>query len=471
MKTTSKRAAVLYALVLFFVFGLAFFCGSLVKNANAWAMKPNNQHLFVGGELRNAGTIYDATGAVLVETKDGKRTYNGDSTIRKATLHLLGDTAGIISAGLQTTYKDELVGYNFINGVYSMNGESLGNDLHLTIHADLCATALKALGSNKGTVGVYNYKTGEILCMVSSPTYDPENKPGDIDTDTTGKYDGIYLNRFLNGVYTPGSTFKIVTAAAALEYLPDIQSQTFTCTGTYETAGGTIICNAKNGHGKQTFQQALNNSCNVAFAQIGIEIGKENMNKEAQKLGFKTLSSTPAQLKMDRMTATQSTFDVSNTTNADLGWASIGQYSDLVNPFHELVLMGAIAGGGTPVLPYLVSGVESPSGALTQRGKAQKGAQYLSSSIASELSDLMRSNVVNSYGDSNFPNMELCAKTGTAEVGGDKEDHAWFVGFSRNADTPLAFVVVVENGGSGRGVAMPVARTVMREACKLVQGK
>ena len=177
MKTTSKRAVALYALVVFFVLGLAFFCGSLVTNADNWAMQSINKHLFVGGELENAGTIYDADGTILVESKDGQRVYNGDASIRRATLHLLGDTAGIISSGLQTTYKDELVGYNFINGVYSMDGSSIGNDLHLTIDADLCATALRALGGNKGTVGVYNYKTGEVLCMVSSPTYDPEDKP------------------------------------------------------------------------------------------------------------------------------------------------------------------------------------------------------------------------------------------------------------------------------------------------------
>lgn len=471
MKTTSKRAVALYALVVFFVLGLAFFCGSLVTNADNWAMQSINKHLFVGGELENAGTIYDADGTILVESKDGQRVYNGDASIRRATLHLLGDTAGIISSGLQTTYKDELVGYNFINGVYSMDGSSIGNDLHLTIDADLCATALRALGGNKGTVGVYNYKTGEVLCMVSSPTYDPEDKPDDIDTDDSGKYDGIYLNRFMNGVYTPGSTFKLITAAAALEYLPDIWDQTFTCTGEYETSGGTIICNARSGHGRQTFEEALNNSCNVAFAQIGIEIGAENMNREAEKLGFKTAESTPDTLYMDRIAASQSAFDVSKATNADLGWASIGQYSDLVNPYHELILMGAIANGGTPIMPYIVSGVETPSGIMKQRGSAQEGRTYLSSEVANELSDLMRSNVVNSYGDGNFPDMELCAKTGTAEVGGDKEDHAWFVGFSRNEETPLAFVVVVENGGSGRGVAMPVARTVMRAACERVRGE
>lgn len=471
MKTTSKRAVAIYALVIFFVLGLAFYCGSLVTHANEWAMTPINEHLFVGGELENAGTIYDANGTALVESRDGERVYNSDQTIRRATLHLLGDKAGIISAGIQTTYKDELVGYDFINGVYSVDGSSTGNNIHLTIDADLCATALRALGNRKGTIGVYNYKTGEILCMVSSPTYDPENKPDDIESDTTGKYDGIYLNRFLNGVYTPGSTFKIVTAAAALEYIPDIESRTFTCNGQYETYGGTIICNAKNGHGKQTFEEALNNSCNVAFAQIGIEVGADNMNAEAAKLGFKTKTSTPDPLKMDRMNISQSTFDVSGTTNADLGWASIGQYSDLVNPYHELLLMGAIANGGTPVIPYVVSGIETPSGLMTQRGQAKLGETYFSSEIANKLSDLMRSNVTNSYGDGNFRGMELCAKTGTAEVGDDKESHAWFVGFSRNQETPLAFVVVVENGGSGRGVALPVARTVMNEACEIVRNR
>lgn len=471
MKTTSKRAAAIYALVIFFVLGLAFYCGSLVQNANKWAMMPINEHLFVGGELENAGAIYDANGTALVESRDGERVYNDNADIRRATLHLLGDKAGIIAAGIQTTYKDELVGYDFVNGVYSVDGSSTGNNIHLTIDADLCATALDALGGNKGTIGVYNYKTGEILCMVSSPTYDPENKPDDIESDTSGKYEGVYLNRFLNGVYTPGSTFKLITAAAALENIPDIESRTFTCTGEYETSGGTIICNARNGHGTQTFEEALNHSCNVAFAQIGIEVGAEKMNEVAARLGFQTADSVPEPFKMDRMTISRSTFDVTDTTKADLGWASIGQYSTLVNPYHELVLMGAIANGGTPVLPYVVSGVETASGVMTQRGQAELGQTYFSSDIASQLSDLMRSNVVNSYGDGNFSGMELCAKTGTAELGEGQKSHAWFVGFSRDEETPLAFVVVVENGGGGRAVAMPVAQTVMDAACEVVRDR
>ena len=100
MKTTSKRAVALYALVVFFVLGLAFFCGSLVTNADNWAMQSINKHLFVGGELENAGTIYDADGTILVESKDGQRVYNGDASIRRATLHLLGDTAGPLSSPL-----------------------------------------------------------------------------------------------------------------------------------------------------------------------------------------------------------------------------------------------------------------------------------------------------------------------------------------------------------------------------------
>lgn len=468
MKTTSRRAAVLYALAAFFLAGLIFFFVSVATHADDWAMNPANKHLFVGGELEAAGEIRDAKGTVLAKTEDGKRVFHSDAAIRKATLHLVGDTAGIISSGIHTTYKDELVGYNFVNGVYSMDGAGSGNHILLTIDANVCKTALNALDGRKGTVGVYNYKTGEILCMVSAPTYDVTNKPKDIETDESGKYDGIYMNRFLTGVYTPGSTFKIITAAAAIETIPDIGSRTFVCTGEYKTADGIIKCNGV--HGRQSFEKALNNSCNAAFAQIGIEAGAEALTKTAAQLGFKTSVASDSQMKMGRMTIAQSKFDVSSANTADIGWASIGQYSDLVNPYHELMILGAIANGGTPVLPYVVSGVEGPGGFVSQKGSVTLGKSYFTNSTANKLTDLLRSNVVNAYGDSNFRNLEACGKTGTAEVGEGKEDHAWFVGFLKNKSYPLAFVVVVENGGSGRGQALPVAKKVIAAACESLDG-
>ena len=154
MKTMSRRAWVLYALVLAFLAGLCILFYTFYTNADDWAMKKANRHLYTSGTLTTAGTITDETGAVLAETVDGKRTYNDDKTIRTATLHVVGDSEGYIATGVQTSYKDEITGYNFVDGIYDIKKYGKGNDLQLTINAELCATAYKALGKNKGTVEI-----------------------------------------------------------------------------------------------------------------------------------------------------------------------------------------------------------------------------------------------------------------------------------------------------------------------------
>jgi peptidoglycan glycosyltransferase len=151
----------------------------------------------------------------------------------------------------------------------------------------------------------------------------------------------------------------------------------------------------------------------------------------------------------DNVTAVSS-YQVSTSDGEEsLAWSGIGQYTDTVNPVHMMILMGAIAKGGTPVLPYTIVGTT-----------ATKGSQLLSSDVAKTLQSMMRDNVTNGYGDSMFPGMEVCAKTGTAEVEGE-EDTGWIVGFSQNKDTPYAFAVVVEEGGYGRTSAGYIASSLM----------
>lgn len=456
MRITSKRALAIYALIGAFLVGVVFLIGGFVLNGETWALKRFNQHLFTGGSLTSAGTIYDTNGTILAQTKNGERVFNDSSRIRKATLHMVGDTAGYISTGIHSIFRSELTGYNLIDGVHRLKEDGEGNNITLTLNADVCATALDALGGRKGTVGVYNYKTGEILCMVSSPTYDPERKPTDIDTDKTGKYDGIYLNRFLSGVYTPGSTFKIVTAISAIDNIPDIFTQKFTCKGKMQTNGGVIYCNEKSGHGTLTFEQALNKSCNIAFAQIALQLGAEKLTATAEQLGFNQA------MQMDGINIAISKFDLSGADERGIGQAGLGQHTTLVNPYHMLTIMGAIANGGTPVTPYVVKSITTPGGLTLKKGSANTGKAYLSASTASKMVELMRSNTIHFYGDSRFPSgMQICGKTGTGEVGGDKAPHAWFVGFSQNPATPYAFVVVVENGGSGYQQAIPIANKVL----------
>ena len=455
MNNTTRRAYVLYIVIIAFLAGLIYMFAQFYINGDKWASNVVNRHIYVSGTLASAGAVYDRDGTALVYSDDGVRIYNSDKTVRKATLHAVGDNSSFISTGVQYIYSSKLSGYDFLNGVFNLKKYGKGNDINLTLDSDVCKTAYNAMDGRKGTVAAFNYKTGEIICMVSTPAYDPENKPSDMDNKE--EYEGVYLNRFLSGLYTPGSTFKVVTAVSAIENIPDIYSRKFTCTGEYATGDGTVICNGV--HGEQTFEEALNNSCNSAFAQITLELGRDKLTATANELGFNN------EEKMDKINLATSRFDVSKTDKVDLGWAGIGQYTTLVNPCHMLTLMGAIANGGEAVKPYFVNDMVNPNGKSTQIGTTQLSSKItLNSDIAKQLRKMMRSNVVNHYGDSTFPGLKMCGKTGTAELD-TGESHSWFVGFSIREDCPYAIVCVVENSGSGLAAAGPVVNKVMQKIC------
>lgn len=450
MKNTTKRAYVLFALVAAFFVGLCFMAYSFIANGDDWASSRLNEHIYKYRQLSTAGTVYDCNGEILVKTENGERVYNEDRTTRLATLHVVGDSQGYISTGVQSIYRSHLIGYSFVDGVYSAVKKNKGNDLTLTIDASVCATAYEALGGNKGTICAYNYKTGEVICMVSAPSYDPENKPDDIETDTSGKYDGIYLNRFLSGVFTPGSTFKVVTAVCALENMPKVGKMTFNCTGKYKCENGQyVICNGV--HGKISFERALNVSCNSAFAYLANRLGSEKLTETAKQLGFGT------SFKISGSNTAKSFFDVSGATKLDLGWAGIGQYTTLANPCHMLMIVGAIANSGEAVTPYVV---KTQTSIFSQNGVVSKNIT-LNAQTAAKMKKLLRSNVENYYGDSRFPGLEFCGKTGSAEVEG-ATSHAWFYGFSADESFPVAIVVCLENGGTGYYDAIPAANKVLQ---------
>lgn len=451
MRNTTKRANILFALVAAFFGGLVFMAVSFALNADAWASSRLNEHIYKYRQLATAGTIFDRDNKVLAETKDGERVYAEDYTTRLATLHVVGDSQGYISTGVQTVFRPHLIGYNFVDGVYSTVKKGKGNDLTLTIDSAVSAAAYNALNGNKGTIAVYNYKTGAVVCEVSSPSFDPENKPTDIDTDTSGKYDGVYLNRFLSGVFTPGSTFKVVTAACAIENLPNVYKMTFNCTGKYKCGKNQyVICNGI--HGKLSFERALNVSCNSAFAYLATKLGAEKMTATAKQLGF------GSSVKVSGANTAKSYIDLSSTAKIDLGWAGIGQYTTLANPCHMLMLAGAIANGGQAVIPYVV---ETQTTLLPKTGASVSKSITLSAETAKKLKKLLRSNVENYYGDSSFPGLKMCGKTGSAEVEG-KKSHAWFYGFSSDSSFPYAIVVCLENGGIGYNDAIPAANKVLQ---------
>lgn len=433
--------------------GLLFFVWEYATEAEDWVSFSGSPHLYNSSNI-GCGTITDRSGNVLLDISQG-RTYSENGNTRKSTLHWLGDRKGYISASTVSTYAASMVGYDRINGVYNASGE--GGNARLTLSEKVQNAALEAMGNRKGTVGVYNYKTGEILCALTTPTYDPENEP-DIANDTTGAYDGVYLNRFLQSAYVPGSIFKIVTLSAALDCVPGIEDMTFTCRGKIEYGTEAVTC--EKAHGTQSLKQAFANSCNCAFAQIAEKVGKNNMVKYVKQF------QVTQKLSFDGSTTAAGNYDISNTALVSFAWSCIGQHSDLVNPARYMTFMGAVAGRGVAAEPYLMD-IVTNGGDTTYEAKTKKTDRIMPESVADTVAEYMRNNVKTVYGDGNFGGLPVCAKSGTSQLGGGQKSNAMFAGFVDSEQYPLAFIVVVENGGYGSHTCVPVISKVL-SACKTV---
>lgn len=450
MNRVASRAVIVVLLALLLVAGLGFFVAEYVTEAKDWVMFPGSPHVYSGGNM-GCGSVVDREGVTLLDMDNG-RTYASSEALRKATVHWLGDRYGSISAPALPAHAAELVGFDLLNGVYAY-GDTSGT-AKLTLSGTVQTAALDAMGDKKGTVAVYNYETGAILCAVTTPSYDPDNVP-DVENDDSGRYEGMYVNRFTQSVYVPGSIFKIVTLAAALEEFPDAVDMTFSCSGTLALDGGNITC--EYAHGSQSLKEAFRNSCNCAFAELALQIGAEKMEKYVDAFGIND------RLTFDGIETAAGNFQTVGAAQIDLGWSGVGQYHDQVNPCAFLNFVGAIAGGGRGAQPYVVENV-LVGNTRTYTAKTQMGETVLSRSTAQTIEEYMRNNVENKYGDSNFPGLAVCAKTGTAEVGGDKKPNAMLAGFVADAEYPLAFIVCVEDGGYGAQVCLPIASRVL-EAC------
>ncbi len=460
MKNTRSRSIVLTLLSLAFLFGIGLFVYRFTTSANLWALSPINKH-FSGANLMAGGDILDRNDVVLAHSKDGKRVYHKDEAIRKAVLHTVGDDAAHIATSVQNLFRDELCGYSIVFGTGAPDFLKQSKNIRVTIASELCKAALTALGGHKGAVCVYNYKTGEILCMVSTPTFDPYY-PDVVSNDKTGQYEGAYINRVVSASYAPGSVFKLVTSAAGLTFLDDIEHKTYSCQQVETVSGKKITCMGT--HGEIGLKNAMMRSCNIYFANLAIDLGKSSMMKTASAMGFNRSFS------FDRIETKKSVYDVHDADSCNLGWSGVGQHTDLLNPMHSVILMGAIANAGNAVLPHIIGDIFY-SGAIKpdDNGVFDKSAatkSLLSEPVASKLKEMMRYNVTANYGDSMFPGLNVCAKTGTAEVGDGKEPHGWMVGFAANEKAPLAFSVIVENSGYGSKTAGPIASRVMDLAAK-----
>ena len=274
--------------------------------------------------------------------------------------------------------------------------------------------------------------------MTSTPSFDPADPPKAKDAAS-----GTFMNKFLSGNITPGSIFKLVTAAAAIEVIPqnELSSFSFNCDGVHKIHGEKIRCTGA--HGTVDFAGALAKSCNGAFAELSRKIGPRKLEEYTEKCGLET------SYNINGVYNTKGSFEFPGNADFNLAWAGIGQWKDYLNPCSMLVYMGAIARDGISVKPKILATSRNPV----------KTKRMIERKTAYRLRKMMRNNVIKTYGESNFPGLRIYAKSGTAEVEG-KKPNAWFAGFIKNK--PYAFIVCVENSGFGSEVAAPVANTVLQ---------
>lgn len=437
MRKLERRAILCMILAAFLFVGLCIFVYRFTTKGADWATYYFNDHIYSNGHLAT-GRIYDVNGTLLAGNKNGKIKYYKDEETRRATAHAVGDADGAVATSAQTAFREQLVGYNILTGTYSVTGK--GNDITLTVDKDICLEAYEAMAGRNGCVGVYNYETGEIICMVSTPSFDPKDPPSMKKAES-----GTFMNKFLIGTMTPGSIFKLVTSAAAIENYEDLDDWSYDCDGYKQYGEQSITCTGAHGH--VDFTSALSNSCNCGFADLTEEIGGKTMRKYVKKLGLTT------SYDIDGVHNAEGSFDLPKNDDLSLAWAGIGQWKDQLNPCSMLVYMGAIARDGRSVVPKLIhSNLEIP----------KETDRMIEKETAERLQKMMKNNVEEEYGSYNFPGLEIYAKTGTAEVG-NGESNAWFSGFIKNPDYPYAFIVCVEKGGVGLQVAAPIANQVLQK--------
>lgn len=380
--------------------------------------------------------------------------------------------------GLEHSQNSYLTGtadeVEIVNLIDMLTGkEKRGADLKLTINPKVQRTALGELQKlgKSGAVVVLEVQTGAVVAMVSNPTYD-SNQLADNWQQLNSDPNAPLFNRATQGLYTPGSAFKLITTAAALE------SGSFTPQSRFRDDKGEIVIDGFTVHnyrpepfGEHSLQEALSQSINTTFAQIGDQLGEKIIVDYMQKFGF--YEKPPLDLPADEIMASGRYGDGELLSPGDsmdrvqVASMAFGQEQLLVTPLQMALVAQSIANGGKMMKPYSVESVADYNGTIVKQAKPGVWKTPIEPGTASDLKDMMVKVVNEGTGSkTKTSKVQMAAKTGTAEVTG-RGPNAWFMGFAPADNPKYAIAVVVEDSDSGGGLAGPVMRETMLSALGL----
>jgi peptidoglycan glycosyltransferase len=376
-----------------------------------------------------------------------------------------------IEDGILTGNSDQL----FFDRTMAMftGDKKKGGNVVTTLNGAAQKAAFDGLGDKKGAVAAIDPKTGKILALASTPSYDPSSFAGYSGEDEKAwlalerDKDKPKLNRALREVYPPGSTFKVLTAAAALEHgkIDDINAPTDTPDPYILPNTRTPMVNHANGCKNATLNRAMEVSCNSVFAKLGDDVGRDKMVETAEKFGFNAEQFTPI-----RSAASVYDKKMDRPGNA---LSSIGQFNTATTPLQMAMVTAAIANDGKLMKPYMIDHLESPNLDIIERNDPEEMSRPLSQKNAQLLQQMMENVVENGTGSNAAigDGIKVGGKTGTAQHGenNSKNPYAWFISYAKtDAGSPVAVAVIVEDSNasrddiSGGGLAAPIAKAVMK---------
>lgn len=408
------------------------------------------------------GDILSRDGDVLATTvSDDDGGYFRNYPYRNTFAHIVGySTHGVLGIESMENFTLLTCDGNIVTRISNdlAGHKNHGDNVITTLDTRMQEAAYDAMDDRRGAVVAMDVRTGEILCVVSKPDFDPNEVIGRWDRLNEDSENSPLLNRAFLGSYPPGSTFKIVTA---LEYLKEhggnVSDYGFECKGSFEYKGSIINCYNEQSHGWVNFDDSFARSCNSSFANISSQLNKRKFRDTLEELMFNNKLPLPFKYSM-----AYSDIGKDSTTD-ELLQTGIGQGRTLISPVHMLMITAAIANDGVLMRPYVVSEIQNPDGGTISRTRNREYGRLIAGDNAEALRKMMRQVVVNGTARRVFDTegYKISGKTGSAEYSSNKAlSHAWFTGFAGKDDPEIAVTVIVEGGGSGGAVAAPIAQRV-----------
>ncbi len=454
-------AVIAYSFLTMFVCLMGYFTWFQFVESEKFINSPYNkrQDLFVRRVVR--GEIYSADGQVLADTvTDGE----GNETRRYPYGRIFSHVVGYSEhgrSGIESQANFSLLRSNIFYGEKALSeiqGEkSPGDSVTTTLDYELQVRAYDALGSYHGAVVVLEPATGKILAMVSKPDFDPNTLGEDWEALVADEESAALLNRATQGLYPPGSTFKIVTTLAYIHEHADYENYSYRCTGEHTVGGHTIHCYGNKSHGTENLRQSFANSCNASYASLGLELDLNRFSELCDSLLFNTALPTTFE-------SSKSSFVLAEGAgSSSVMGTAIGQGKTLVTPLHMALITAAAANDGVLMRPYVIDRVTDDDGGIVEQCEPDEYGRLISAEDAAILREYMRAAVEEGTAKQLLSDAyEAFGKTGSAEFSTtSKASHSWFSGYAHREGKPdIVVTAIVEDSGVGSEFAVPIAREI-----------